>query len=180
MQHPNFNNQKFTPTKPPVANRSRVVPSQERAAVSPPGRVGGERRLHPSREARCASAPKTKRISRRPAASMLRASVSKLLARPNRLFAAESPPKPKPAGTQTARTTSSRSPTRTHTSRPRAPTHALPHLVRDAQERRLVRSRSQSQPGRAREADSRPGPFPSQKREEHWSTARSATPTSLG
>ena len=74
---------------------------------------------------------------------------------------------------QTARTASTRSPTKTHISRPRAQAHASLHAVRDTQERRLVRSRSRSQPGQAREADSRPGPF----QKEHWSKARLATPT---
>ncbi len=64
-----------------------------------------------------------------------------------------------PLSRQTARRASSRSPTTTHISRPRAKARLSLHSARDIQERRLVQSRFQSQPGQAREADSRPGPF---------------------
>jgi hypothetical protein len=86
------------------------------------------------------------------------------------------PPLPPPRARRITRTASSPSPTTTHTSRPRSKAHASHHAVRGTQERRLVRSRFQSQPGQAREADSRPGPLSSTNQKEHWSKARSATP----
>src|SRR5208282_5430590 len=66
---------------------------------------------------------------------------------------------PPPSAMRTNHTTSTRSPTTTHISRPRSRARVYLHSARDIQERRLVRSRFQSQPGQAREADSRPGPL---------------------
>src|SRR5258708_27448070 len=57
-----------------------------------------------------------------------------------------------------------------------AKAHSCHHSARDIQERRPVQSRFQSQPGQAKEADSRPDPLSQKNEKEHWSTSRSATP----
>ena len=128
----------------------------------------------PSKQWRSRTPRSTNLTRRAPAASRLASSSSKSSAPPSLAFGAMPSPSRPPLSRQTARTVSSRTPTMTHTSRPRVKAHAFLHAVRETQERRPVRSRSRSQPGQAREADSRPGPFQPQ---EHWSKARSATPT---
>src|SRR5882724_6846700 len=105
------------------------------------------------------------------------AAASQSPAPPNLASQDDSLPTSQPPAIQTARTAWTRNPTTTHTSRPRAKAHSYLHSARDTQERRLVQSRSQSQPGQAREADSRPGPFFPRNQKEHRSKARSATPT---
>src|SRR4029077_10468221 len=92
-------------------------------------------------------------------------------------FAAWPQHSPQPSAKRTAHTAPTLTPTRTHIPPPPVPTHASLHAVRDTQERRPVRSRSQSRPGQAREADSRPGPS---SFEEHRSKVRSTKPTAHG
>src|SRR5579859_6470806 len=99
-------------------------------------------------------------VSQQPSAASKPAALASPLPAPSSpVSAACPPPALPPLSKRTARTASSRNPTTTHISRPRAKARLSLHSARDIQERRLVQSRFQSQPGQAREADSRPGPF---------------------
>src|SRR6202034_2181326 len=102
----------------------------------------------------------TIKILRNPAsavASTPAASGSKSLPPTNPASAACRPPEPPLLQKRTTHRASTQNPTTTHTPRPRAPAHAYLHTARDIQERRLLRSRSSSRTGQAREVDSRLG-----------------------
>ena len=147
--------------RPPLPFSERLALSCRRAAAERPK----------------AQTQPTSPIAQSPASSKPAAAASPSPAPTSPASAASPSPARPPLARQTAHTASSRSPTRTHTSRPRAKALASHYSARDIQERRPVRSRFQSQPGQAREADSRPGPLLPTTQKEHWSTACSATPT---